>query len=153
MEKLTLLPDQASYAYGNDDSVITTTLDGGYSRSRVDQLKSSAIINCTWRLYSHHYQYFKAFWTVVTEKGVYPFLIDLILDQPYLEEYEAKFVPGTVNMSEPEGLTYSISADLEVIPVRDDLFSQSIVDAYDSTGTYEYLNLLEKLVNIDLEPL
>jgi len=152
MEKLNLLPEQSSYVYGNDGSIISTTLDGGYSRSRVDQFKSTSIINCTWRLYDYHYQYFRAFWTVITEKGVYPFLIDLILDQPYLEEYEAKFVPGTLNMSNPEGLTYEISADLEVIPVRDDEYSQSLIDAYTADG-YGYLNLLEKLVNVDLEPL
>ena len=152
MEKLNLLPEQSSYVYGNDGSIISTTLDGGYSRSRVDQFKSTSIINCTWRLYDYHYQYFRAFWIVETEKGVYPFLIDLILDQPYLEEYEAKFVPGTLNMSNPEGLTYEISADLEVIPVRDDEYSQSLIDAYTADG-YGYLNLLEKLVNVDLEPL
>ena len=152
LEKLLLIPEQSSYRYGPDNSVITTTLDGGYSKSRTDLVNNASIVSCSWLLKDYHYQYFRAFFKAATDKGVFPFLIDLILDQPYLEEYEAKFIPESVQMDTPQGLMYTVTADLEVIPIADIEFAQGIVDAY-TPGGYDYLYNLEQLVNVDLEPL
>ena len=146
MEKLELTPEQSTYAVGNDNSVISTSLTGGYSRSRVDVANSSAIVQCTWRLKDYEYQYFRAFFQSITYKGTAVFLIDLLLEQPYLEEYQAKFVPDSVEMANPEGLTYEVQAELEVIPIVDEEFNLALIGVYDVNG-FQYLNDLDILVN------
>lgn len=149
MDKLLLIPEQANYVVQPDNSVITVLLDGGYSRSRIDLVNSAARIQCSWRLKDGDYQYIRAFYHSATKKGVIPFLLDIVLDQPYLEEYEVKFVPDTFEASDPQGLTYEVQAELEVIPVNDEEFLDSIVEVYDPDGEYNF-DLLEKLVNVDI---
>ena len=150
LEKLELIPDQTGYKYGPDGSSITTKLDGGLSKSRLDHANSSAIVNCIWRLKDYNYQYLNAFYKAQTQKGSNPFLIDLLIDQPFIEEYEAKFVPDSWQPIESTaGLTFEVNAELEVVPVFDEEFAQGIVDTYTPEG-YAYLHNLEELIHIYL---
>ena len=148
MEKLTLPPDQFSYVYNPAKDVVSIELDGGLSKSRRDIQGSAAIIDCNWFLNLADYQYFRAFFNFNTKKGAQSFLIDLLVDQPYLEEYEAKFVPDSVTMDNPIGLSRKITARLEIVPIEDSDFDEMILLLHDGT---EILNLLEKLTNVDLE--
>jgi hypothetical protein len=60
-----------------------------------------------------------------------PFLIDLILDQPYLTEHVATFVSGTFKLESFEGLTYSVTADLFAMPYLNTTFYDMLVHNID----------------------
>lgn len=146
LQKLALPPEQASYSVSATEDILTVKLRGGLSRSRKDAINSACIINCTWRLNVGDYQYFRAFFNTATQKGLLPFLIDLLLEQPYLEEYEARFIPDTVTMSEPLGLSRLCSAQLEVIPVVDTEMDEILILIY---GT-DILNYIEHFANFGI---
>lgn len=146
MEKLLLLPEQASYNFNPKNEVVSIDLEGGLSRSRKDVLGASAFVDCRWFLTSEQYQYFKAFYNLSAGRGALPFLIDLLLDQPFLEEFTAKFVADSFEMSDPRGLSFQVSAQLEVTPIIDEAFDEIILDSYINGS---FLDELEKLVNVD----
>jgi len=82
-------------------------------------------------------------------------LIDLYLDEPYLTEHEANFMPGTFGLVSQQGLSFTVSAQLEVMPISYDAdYSESyvmMVTEYGSIANAKAMtNSLEKLVNIDL---
>ena len=149
-ERMTVLPDEGSYGYGSDNSIVSNRLDGGASRSRRDQINSASVINCTWTVNPADYQYLRAFFNYYTNRGVKPFLIELILDQPYLEVYQAKFIANTFETPELAGNAYIVSADLEVVPNHDPEFDEMVLHIYE-LGGMDYLNILEQLANYDLE--
>lgn len=146
LSKLTLRPEQATYAVGAPTGIVTTELDGGFSRSRRDIISSASIIDCTWFLNLDQFQYMKAFFNTRTNRGIDPFLIDLLLDQPYLVEYEAKFVPDSFKMVDPLGLSRKITAQLEVIPIDDPELDDVTIIFYEDN----MFNSLEQLANFDL---
>ena len=148
LTKLQLRPEQSTYVFNPAEDVVSVTVEGGASRSRRTVIGSHAIIDCTWTLNFADYQYLRAFYHSVGKQGSAPFLIDLLLDQPYLEEFEAKFVPDTFEMSEPIGLSFKQSAQLEVKPKNDTDYYDAIVLLY---GDDLFLNQLEQLANYDLE--
>lgn len=143
LQKLILPPEQSGYAVSATKDVITVELGGGFSRSRKDIVNSASIIDCRWTLNLEEYQYFRAFFNIVTKKGTLPFLIDLLLDQPYLEEYEAKFVPDSVRMSDPFGLSRVCTAQLEVIPLDPEEMGEGILLFFGN----DLLNQLEQFAN------
>ena len=147
MEKLIYAPEQASYVYNPANDVVSITVEGGPSRSRRRVKGSPAIINVTWRLNRAEYQYLRAFYHSAGKEGASTFLIDLLLDQPYLEEFEAKFVPDTFEMSEPVGLSFLQSAQLEVKP-KDDQDYYDLILLLHEDGLL--LPELEQLANYDL---
>lgn len=145
MEKLRLRPEQSTYVYTNGDEIISTQLEGGASRFRRDVVGAAATVRCTWTLDLNGYQYLRAFYNLATDKGALPFLIDLLIDQPTLEEYEARILPGTVEMSRPLGYSRQQSMTLEVIPVHNPEVDRLIIDAFDN----DWINPLERLTNFD----
>ncbi len=148
MEKFIYPPEQDTYVKTPATNVLTEQLDGGASRSRLDKINSSELVGCTWVFNREQYQYFKAFYFSAAKEGAAWFLMDLLMSQPYLEEHEVKFVPGSVVMSEPKGLSFIVSAELEVKPKDDTDYYDAIVVLH---GDDDFLNILEQLANYDLE--
>jgi hypothetical protein len=151
MEKLPFPPEQATYVYGSTKDVVSTELDGGYSRTRRDIVGSASTISVTWNFDLEDYQYFRSFYNSACGRGAYPFLIDLLLDQPYLEEYVAKFVANSVETSEPFGLSRVVSAKLEVIP-NEDLEADAITLLLYQLSPSPFFNELSNLSNLDWPP-
>ena len=151
MHKLNLPPDQASYGFGDTDEVISQKLDGGLSRNRVDILNATKVLTCQWTVGSDNYRYLRAFYNV--NKAI-PFLIDLYMDEPVLTEHEAQFVADSFRLNSQQGLTFVVSCQIEAKPIDNSEADESLVELVDAYGSvYEasqVLNLLEKLVNVDL---
>lgn len=147
MEKLQLLPEQAGYSYKRGSELLSVQLDGGRSKIRKDLEGVPSIVECRWFLSDCDYQYFTAFLNNRINKGLDFFLIDLILDQPFTEEFVARFVPDSIEMGNVRGLSVVVGAELEVEPTNDLLFDDAILALY---GEKDLLNLLEQLVNYDL---
>jgi hypothetical protein len=97
--KLNLLPERSEYLYRPGNGVVTTELEGGHSRSRLDMVNAAAFVECQWVLDRQEYEYFRSFFNGVAAKGANRLTIDLILDKSYPELHVAKFVPDSVTMS------------------------------------------------------
>lgn len=120
LSKFVLLPDNSQYSTIDGKEVVATQLDGGASRYRRDILGATSIVNAAWILGTNDYKYMRSFYRALTLKGAKPFLIDLILDEPTLTEHKAYFVPGSFQLTGQKGLTYWVSAQLEVYPAEID---------------------------------
>jgi hypothetical protein len=155
MQKLILPPDQASYSVSSADEVLRVQLDGGRGRYRRDILNASRMVNCQWTIGPENFQYLNVFYRYSVENASEPFLIDLYLDDPFLTEHQANFIPGSFSLSSQQGLTFVVTAQIEVKPSNyDPDYSSSylmLIAEYGSVeAATEILNLLEKLVNVDL---
>ena len=118
LSKFVLPPDNSSYSVADGKEVVATQLDGGAARYRRDILGATSTVNAAWILGTNDYKYMRSFYRALTLKGAKPFLIDLILDEPTLTEHKAYFVPGSFQLTGQKGLTYWVSAQLEVYPAE-----------------------------------
>ena len=122
---LPLLPDKSSYSYQKTSGVITIALDGGKSRSRLDQFGGTSVVSCEWVLDKFEFDFFMAFYVAVAGKGTTTFQTALILDTPDAQHYDCTFVPDTLRSSSPGSESFFVSAELEVSP----LVEQTALDA------------------------
>lgn len=120
LSKFILPPDNSQYSVADGKEVVATQLDGGAARYRRDILGATSTVNVAWILGTNDYKYMRSFYRALTLKGAKPFLIDLILDEPTLTEHKAYFVPGSFQLTGQKGLTYWVSAQLEVYPAEID---------------------------------
>lgn len=151
LQRLELRPEKASYRYSINRDVVSSQLEGGLSRRRRDIAGSSSVIKCTWFLKPTDYQYFMAFYHSATQRGAETFLIDLLLEQPFLEEKEAAFIEETLVMKQI-GLSFEVSADLETVPFQADDFADVVLILYaEEADSDDFLNAFEQLTNVDLE--
>jgi hypothetical protein len=129
--QLLLTPESSGYSPKFKAEVLRTDLDGGQGRYRADMIGASIMLDCTWSLNPEQYDYFMAFWRSVAKKGAIPFEIYLVIDSSQLELRTANFVPDTLTLADQRGLSYKVSATLEVrsIPV-DEAADLDIVDDY-----------------------
>jgi hypothetical protein len=118
--KFAIPPDNSAYTVVDGKEVISTQLDGGAGRYRRDVLGATSTVNVVWIVGQEEYKYIRSFYRALTMKGATPFLIDLILDEPTLTEHKAYFLPGTMQLTGQKGLTYWLSAQLEVYPAEID---------------------------------
>lgn len=155
MRSLVLAPDQATYDVTDGTEVVSVQLDGGASRFRADILNATSIVTVEWSIGPTQYQYLRAFYKTATQNGSEPFEIDLFLDQPILTTHTAYFVAGSMKLASQSGLTFVVTASLEVYPLpQDDDYNNSIMDLYeiygDSTGASDVINQLELFINFQL---
>lgn len=120
LSKFVLPPDNSSYSAADGKETVATQLDGGAARYRRDILGATSTVNCSWILDPDEYKYLRSFYRALTLKGSKPFLINLILDEPTLTEHKAYFIPGSVQLTGQKGLTYWVTAQLEVYPAEID---------------------------------
>lgn len=155
MYKLALPPDQSGYSVAVGEELVSTKLDGGASRSRLDILNASSTVSCSWTVGPENYKYLRQFYVVNVKNGGEQFTIDLILDDYIPTEYKAKFVANSWGLQSQRGHTYTVSAQLEIEAIDYDFeYVETIVMLVGEYGSvqkaYEILNLLNKLVNYDL---
>lgn len=113
-------PENSAYSVTDGKEVVSTQLDGGAARYRRDILGATSTVNVSWVLGTNEYKYVRSFFRALTLKGSKPFLIDLILDEPTLTEHKVYFIPGSMQLTAQKGLTYWVSAQLEVVPAEID---------------------------------
>lgn len=134
--KLVIPPDSSSYAAQRGAEVLAVQLDGGASRIRADILGASYLVSVQWIVDPAGYDYLNAFFRTATTRGSASFTIDLVLDNSTLSEYSAIFTPSTFKLASQVGLSYTVTAQLEVIPSAsgsetDD--DNALMDAYEAS--------------------
>lgn len=153
MRKLALIPSQAGYSVGQGSGTLTAALAGGPSRTRLDFVGSVSQVTCTWNLPPISFAYLEAFWRTASKEGSEPFLIDIVLDEWYPSEYQAKFIAGSFRIDGVSGMETTVSADLEVRPnIPDEDFDEALMDVFEEYGE-EGLSTLLAFEHLVLEVL
>lgn len=154
LSKCALSPDSAGYSVVDAENVISTKLDGGASRYRLDMLDSVSKVSVKWVCNQNQYQYLRVFYVSILKNGSLPFLIDLILNSSSPIEHEAYFIPGTLSLSEHSGDYYGVVAQLEVIPKPiDELVNTQMVLFGEFGSGYQtefqaFEDVLDNLMNV-----
>jgi hypothetical protein len=131
LPKLKLTTDRDGYTFKYGPASLAIQLEGGGSRFRTDLDGMATSIDIQWKTDPAGYDYLMAFYRTTTKNGALPFLIDLILHTKTVSEYTAHFVPGTLGLVSQAGLSYIVSATLEVVGnVPDATTDQAIIDAF-----------------------
>lgn len=148
LPKFPIPPDSTDYVLQNGEEVIEIEVEGGKARRRRDYLSKPSSLRVFWIFEQAEYQYFKAFFNSSLKKGSLPFLMDLIVDNPYLQEHTVSIKSGSLTMSDPLGLSIRVEAELEVqLPIQLG-FDEMILFLWDKP---DFLNTLEQLTNYDLQ--
>jgi hypothetical protein len=153
LTKFIIRPDNSSYSATDGKEVVSVALDGGSSRYRRDILGASSIVNVQWVCDREEFHYIRAFFRSLTGKGALPFAIDLILDNSLPVEHKAYFIPGSMVLTGQRGLSYYVSAQLEVEPVDiDEDMEIDYVIMFNEFGDEASMlrgeDLLNELVNV-----
>lgn len=150
MYNMSLIPDSSSYAVTEGTEVISTILDGGAANYLHDKFGSTSLADVTFVLTEEQYAYIRAFYRTVTVNGSIPFTVQMILDNPYLDTYTANFVPGSLKLSQQQGLAYWVVAQFELqqLPV-DDALNLNYVDFYNlvGPGVLGFEDLIDQILN------
>lgn len=125
MLKIPLIPSRASYQVGSPRGAVRSVeLDGGASYMRRGVLNGARQVSVSFVLDPDEYDLLCGFYRIYLDKPQF-FLMDLIIDHADLEEYQITFVPDTFRLTSQAGLSYTVSATLEVrakpIAAGDDL--------------------------------
>lgn len=155
---LNLLPSRAGYNEEARAAASLFSVEGGRPRGRLDLDEPASRVSVGWKLRTGRAMQLQAFYRQVTEgpNGPEPFEIDLLLDSPELQRYQAQFVPNTFRLEGISGGTYIFKALLEVEPLEmpDAEYDQILVDLYTEYGfdgeANEILALLAEVANEDL---
>jgi hypothetical protein len=127
MLKLEVPVDARNYAGTFGSPVIAVQLDGGAPRLRQDKLGIVHIIDVAWYVGPDDYKYLMAFYRTGTSQGALPFTIDLVIDDSVPEEYTATFVPQTFRLESIEGITFTVRAQLAVVPIAADADADNLI--------------------------
>lgn len=147
-----LPPDQASYAVTDGKGTIRVDLDGGKGRYRADKLDPTSTVDVQWTVGREQFEYLRSFFIVMQHNAAEPFKIELIIDSPDLTEHDAYVIPGSVKLNSQAGLSYTVAAQLEIVPLTDNYdYQEGIVAMWSEFGQYwePYEDQLQKLINMD----
>jgi hypothetical protein len=150
MRKLALAPAQDGYAIRYAEESMYAALNGGPGAFRRDFIGGVARLAVSWTVGGIETDYLLAFYRTASAHASEPFLIDLALDSYDLQEYEARFIPGTFAQTGYAGTTRTYSAEIEVKPLTEDPVADgSMMDLYEEYGDQleAVFDLLAELVN------
>jgi hypothetical protein len=134
MAQFLIRPNKSGYSHQQASEALTADVEGGMPRVRRDVVGAVFLVNVSWVFDAEQYDYACAFKRTATDHQSLPFDIELILDSAAVAVYEAKFVPGSWQLTGQSGLAYMVSAQLWVTaPINPDEATddQTIIDAYE----------------------
>ena len=151
MNSFALRPLNRGMTFQPANNLLEQQLVGGFARQRVQFVNNVHTVSATVSLHDKaRQQYFWAFWRSHT-LNPRPFLWRLMIDDTEMTTYQCQFVANSIQVQERNGVVYRASFSVRCKPKPVDYeFDQSIIDAWESGSGSEIVNLLEKLVNVDL---
>jgi hypothetical protein len=118
MTELLVSPTIAGFSVGFGNNVLSTELDGGASRTRLDKIGAAHKVQVQWMLEARGYNYLEAFYRTEICLGALPFTVKLkAVDTSNLGTYTAKIVPGTFGLIGFFENIYQVGATLELTPL------------------------------------
>lgn len=151
MISFALCPLQRGYQPQFGNNVLQQALSGGPPRQRVMFYSNPHTVRTSIMLGTQsHQQYFWAFWRLMQRKPQ-DFLWRLIVDDVEAQTYVCRLDFDSLQVQERDGIVYAVSLTVYCQPKPADLeFDEAILTAWSSGDPTVYINLLEKLVNVDL---
>ena len=151
MNSFALRPLNRGMTFQPGNGLLEQQLMGGFARQRVQFVNNVHTVNATVSLHDKaRQQYFWAFWRSHT-LNPRPFLWRLMIDDTEMTTYQCQFVANSIQVQERNGIVYRVSFAVQCKPKPvDHEFDQGIIDVWESGDGAALVNLLEKLVNVDL---
>lgn len=151
MNSFALRPLNRGMTFQPGNGLLEQQLMGGFARQRVQFVNNVHTVNATVSLHDKaRQQYFWAFWRSHT-LNPRKFLWRLMIDDTEMTTYQCQFVANSVQVQERNGIVYRVSFAVQCKPKPvDHEFDQGIIDVWESGDGAALVNLLEKLVNVDL---
>lgn len=115
VQEIKIKPSQSGYAVEFANNTISTKLDGGRSRFRLNQKNGVSLVNVEYDLNKSDYQYLWAFYRDSTQRGSLPFQSYLYLNSNELTLHVCKFVPGSVRLLSQSGDRFIVGATIEAL--------------------------------------
>jgi hypothetical protein len=151
---LNLPPDQASYVVTDGKEVVYNQLEGGFGRYRRDILNSNSLVDLQWTVNRGGLDYLTDFFENITNSGSLPFTIFLYIDSGIaLTEQTAYFVPETFKISEGNGFSFIVSAQLEIKPleINEDEAFDYITVCNEFGFDWYFMDLFDYIINTKLK--
>lgn len=122
-----LRPDQAGYTTRDPYGAVVTDIPGGFSRVATDHLAGVYEVSTTYKLDATQYLWWGAFYHTTLKEGSLPFVAELALDTPIIQEYVCQIV---AKPSKPVNIGFysEVTLTLEAEPIIDDEYNDVIVD-------------------------
>lgn len=152
LPKLALDIDETQYSVKPGNEVEEVRVEAGTAWRRKDFAGAPNQVALRLVMRAFAYNYFMAFWRTTLDRGLKPFLIDLIIDDAGMAEYQAVFVADSVGFSR-SGDAHFVTGTLEVKRRPDETVNDSsIVALYDEYGDYttDLFERLARFANVDL---
>jgi hypothetical protein len=149
---MALTPSLSGYAVQRGDTLLMSRPGMGPSATRLDRYNTPSVMSVEWNVGPADFDYLMAFYFTAVAEGALPFLIDSVLDHPDVRRLRAKVLPGSMSVRGVKGLTYSVSASVEVVPILSSDYDASVLALFEEMGEEwpDVLDLLERLVNVDM---
>ncbi|HBR91264.1 MAG TPA: hypothetical protein DEA77_06325 [Acinetobacter nosocomialis] len=148
--KFKYIPLLAGYSGETSSGVISQKLDGGRDRNRRISKNNWSSVSCSFKFDELGYQYIQAFYRVWQRNPSKPFLLEMFLDDPVVQEYECQFVPDSVKLNSKNGIIYNVTVQLSVKPLKVDEEADDAVIMLVNDDIGDIPEPLKKLVNEDL---
>lgn len=151
MISFALCPLQSGYQPQFGNGVLEQQLAGGFARQRTMFYRTSHVVQASVVLGNKaQQQYFWAFWRIM-QRNPQSFLWRLKVDDVEMQTYVCQLVPDSLQVQERDGIVYKVSFTVRCKPKPATVdFDEAILAAWASGDPTVYINLLEKLVNVDL---
>lgn len=112
--KLAFAPDASGYSIDHPAQFVSVKLKGGLPRVRADVDGDTSLVTATWKLNYQDYMEFMHFFEVTLAMGSLPFLADITTNFFAPVQHKCTLVPGSFKTHNVRGISYHVSAQLEV---------------------------------------
>ncbi len=152
LTSLPYLPYPAMHeGYGHSSAAThrTNATRGGRPRQRRTAARATLRVQASWTLQPEGYAVFVGFYEHATLHAL-PFTVDAIAEGD-TSRCLAKFVPGSLSQTRLDGGSWSVTADLDVVPNTFSLdHDEAVVALFEAYGTDmgDVLSQLAALVNV-----
>lgn len=118
MAKLNINPISASYTFAESAQTLHTSLPGGLPRQRADMIGGmSRLVSATFVCGQAEYEYIVQFVRQNVADDSPLIQIDLLITDSGLLEFDAYIVPDTFALDSVDGITFTCTMQLQVIPL------------------------------------
>ena len=148
--KFKYVPLQAGYTGETSSGVISQKLDGGADRNRRVSKNNWGSVSCAFKFDELGYQYAQAFYRIWQRSPSKPFLVEMFLDDPIVQDYECLFVPDSLKLNSKNGQIYNVSVQFVVKPLKVNDAADDAIVMLVNNDISDIANPLEQLVNEDL---
>jgi hypothetical protein len=151
LPQLVLEPNARAFSSNPGETMLQAKYGPGASGLRVDDLRAAALVGLEWNVGPADFAYLQAFYFTALAEGALPFLLWAVHDSSAVRQYRARLIPGSFGLEAVAGITYTVKAAAEIVPMPNalvDLWTVELFDPAAGTDGSELFDALEELVNV-----